>query len=138
VKHWVLIERFYKLCIPGKGNDVPPSLWLFQDSYDSEKEKGRIGMAELNKRLFVGIKISTKLQSQLDTPAPGTERYFKQDNGEYLQIVTLGEDRVIGRFVKNGFPSGDIVDVSRNVRSIVGLITRGNNMDEDSVHIYVP
>jgi len=95
-------------------------------------------MAELNKRLFVGIKISTKLQTQLDTPAPGTERYFKQDNGDYLQIVTLGEDRVIGRFVKNGFPSGDIGDVSRNVRSIVGLITRGNNMDEDSVHIYVP
>jgi len=95
-------------------------------------------MAELSKRLFVGIKISTKLQNQLDSPAPGTERYFKQDNGEYLQIVTLGEDRVIGRFVKSGFPSGDIGDVSRNVRSIVGLITRGNNMDEDSVHIYVP
>jgi len=94
-------------------------------------------MAEFDKRLFVGIKISTKLQTQLDSPAPGTERYFNQDNGEYLRIVTLGEDRIIGRFVPNGFPVGDIGDVGRNVRSIVGLITRGDSLREDSVHIYV-
>ncbi|MBI2365918.1 MAG: hypothetical protein HYV01_13075 [Deltaproteobacteria bacterium] len=94
-------------------------------------------MAEFDKRLFVGIKISTKLQSQLDSPAPGTERYFKENNTEYLQIMTLGEDRVIGRFVPNGFPIGDIGDVGRNVRSIVGLITRGDSLREDSVHIYV-
>jgi hypothetical protein len=94
-------------------------------------------MAELDKRLFVGIKISTKLQSQLDKPAPGTERYFKENNTEYLQITTLGEHRVIGRFVPNGFPVGDIGDVGRNVRSIVGLITGGNGNGEDSVHIYV-
>jgi|GEM_PF-3570309 len=34
-------------------------------------------MTELDKQFFIGIKISTKLQSQLDNPAPGTERYFK-------------------------------------------------------------
>ena len=94
-------------------------------------------MAEINKQLFVGIKISTQLQSQLDSPAPGTERYFKEDNGEYLQIVTLGEDRVIGRLVQNGFPAGDIGNVSRNVRSIVSLITRGHRITDESVHIYV-
>jgi len=48
-------------------------------------------MSELGKQFFIGIKISTKLQSQLDNPAPGTERYFKENNTEYLQIVTLGE-----------------------------------------------
>jgi len=94
-------------------------------------------MSELDKQFFVGIKISTKLQSQLDNPAPGTERYFKADNTEYLQIVTLGEDRVIGRFVQNGFPVGNIGDVGRNVRSIVSLITRGDRFGDDAVHIYV-
>ena len=94
-------------------------------------------MSELNKSLFVGIKISRKLQSHLDSPVPGTERYFKENNSEYLQIVTLGEDRVIGRLVRDGFPLGDISDVGRNVRSIVGLITGGNGIGEDSVHIYV-
>jgi hypothetical protein len=94
-------------------------------------------MHELDKQFFIGIKISTKLQSQLDNPAPGTERYFKENNTEYLQIVTLGEDRVIGRFVQNGFPVGNIGDVGRNVRSIVSLITRGDRFGDDAVHIYV-
>jgi len=94
-------------------------------------------MADLEKQFFVGIKISTKLQTQLDSPAPGTERYFKENNAEYLQIVTLGEDKIIGRPLQNGFPAAGITDVSRNVRSIVSLIARGDRVGDDSVHIYV-
>lgn len=95
-------------------------------------------MTEGDKRFFVGVKISRQLQSQLDSPAPGTERYFKEDNGEYLEIVTFGEDKFIGRYLQNGFPVGNIGDVGRNVRSIVNLITRSNSVDEGSIHIYVP
>jgi hypothetical protein len=93
-------------------------------------------MAETGKRLFVGIKISNTLQNELNSPAPGTERYFKAEDGEYLQIVSVGEEKFIGRYVKDGFPVADIDDVSRNVRSIVKLITRGHAIGEDSVHIY--
>ena len=74
-------------------------------------------MAETGKRLFVGMKISTSLQNELNSPAPGTERYFKTDDREFLQVVSLGEDNLIGRYVKDGFPVADIADVSRNVRT---------------------
>ena len=94
-------------------------------------------MLDMNKRLFVGIKVSTKLQHGLDSPAPGTERYFKQDNNDYLQIVSLGEEKLIGRFLKDGFPADEIYNVSRNVRSIVQLITKGHRLEDDSVLIYV-
>jgi hypothetical protein len=94
-------------------------------------------MSETDKRLFVGIKISKKLQNELDSPAPGTGRYFKEKNLEYLEIVTLGNEKIIGRFIRDGFPASDIENVSRNVRSIVSLITRGHSTGEDSVHIYV-
>lgn len=93
-------------------------------------------MAETGKRLFVGIRISTSLQNELNNPAPGTERYFKGDDGEFLQIISVGDEKLIGRYVKDGFPVGDVADVSRNVRSIVKLITRGHSIAEDSVHIY--
>lgn len=93
-------------------------------------------MSDTEKRLFVGIKISSKLQNALDSPAPGTECYFKDKNMEYLQIVALGDEKVIGRFIKDGFPAGDIENVSRNIRSIVSLITRGHSIAPDSVHIY--
>jgi hypothetical protein len=92
--------------------------------------------SSMDKGLFVGIKISSKLQNALDSPAPGTARYFKEKNLEYLEIVTLGTEKIIGRFIKDGFPASDIDNVSRNVRSIVSLITRGHSVGEDSVHIY--
>jgi hypothetical protein len=93
-------------------------------------------MVEIGKRLFVGIKISKALQNELDSPAPGTEQYFKTDNVDYLQIISLGEERFIGRYLKDGFPVAGIDDVSRNVCSIVKLITRGQRIEENSVHIY--
>ncbi|HXV83670.1 MAG TPA: hypothetical protein VEG60_27755 [Candidatus Binatia bacterium] len=93
-------------------------------------------MAETEKRLFVGIRISTSLQNDLNNPAPGTERYFKGDDGEFLQIISVGDEKLIGRYVKDGFPVADVADVSRNVRSIVKIITRGHSIAEDSVYIY--
>ncbi len=94
-------------------------------------------MIEAGHRLFVGIKLSSKLQNDLNNPAPGTERYFKADNMDYLHIITVGEEKLIGRYLKDGFPAADIDSVSRNVCSIVKLITRGLRIEENSVHIYV-
>ena len=94
-------------------------------------------MIDLAKRLFVGIKISTALQNELDSPASGTKHYFEEkDNKDYLQIVNLGEEKFIGRYIKDGFPAADIGDVSRNVCSIMKLITRGRRIEERDVHIY--
>ena len=95
-------------------------------------------MVEVGKRLFVGIKISTELQRDLNSPAPGTDHYFKADNADYLQIVSLGAEKLIGRYVKDGFPAADIDEVSRDVCSIVKLITRGRRIEESSVLIYAP
>jgi hypothetical protein len=94
-------------------------------------------MDGLDKRLFVGIKISSKLQRELDNCARGTERYFKEDKPESLQIVSMGEEKLIGRFLEDGFPVSSIDDVSRNVRSVVSLITSGYRIPDDSIRIYV-
>ena len=48
------------------------------------------------------------------------------------------EEKLIGRYVKDGFPAAGIDDVSRNVCSIIKLITRGHRIEENSVHIYAP
>jgi hypothetical protein len=94
-------------------------------------------MADPGRRLFVGIKITSKLQNELDHPAPGTERYFNASSQDYLQVVTVGDDKLIGRYVKDGFPVAEMDNVSRNVCSIVKLITGGHRIEENSVHIYV-
>ncbi len=94
-------------------------------------------MAEAGRRLFAGIRISTQLQNDLNSPAPGTEHYFKPDNSDYLHIITLGEEKLIGRYLKDGFPAADMDNVSRNVCSIVRLIARSHRVEENPVHIYV-
>jgi len=91
-------------------------------------------MTEEAKPLFVGIKISKTLQNDLDSPAPGTKHYF--EGTENLQIVDMGEDRFIGRYVKSGYPAAGITDVSRNICSIIKLIARGRRIEENEVHIY--
>jgi hypothetical protein len=102
-----------------------------------ELDYGEALMIEKDRRIFVGIKISTALQNELEHSAPGTKQYFDGNDGkDYLEIVDLGEARFIGRYVKNGIPAADIGDVSRNVRSIVQLITRGRRIEERDVHIY--
>jgi hypothetical protein len=94
-------------------------------------------MVDLAKRLFVGIKISKALQNELDRPVPGTQHYFEgNEHGEYLQIIDMGEQRIIGRYIEDGFPAIDIGKVSRHVGSMLKLITRGRRVEENDIQIY--
>ncbi len=93
-------------------------------------------MYEVDKRLFVGMKISANLQAGLDNCACGTEHYLKEDKPEALQIVTLGAEKLIGRFLQDGFPVSDIDNVSRNVRSIVQLVAPRYRVQDNSIQIY--
>jgi hypothetical protein len=94
-------------------------------------------MVDLAKRLFVGIKISKALQNELDSPAPGTQHYFEgNEHNEYLQIINMGEQRIIGRYIEDGYPAIDIGKVSRNVGSMLKLITRGRRVEENDIQIY--
>ena len=92
-------------------------------------------MDEAAKRLFVGIKITRALQEDLDSPAPGMKQYIDASN-DYLQIVDLGAEKFIGRYLNDGFPVANLADVSRNVCSIIKLITRGKRIEENDVQIY--
>jgi hypothetical protein len=82
------------------------------------------------------MKISRKLQQEFESCTPGTKHYFTQSGPDSLQIITEGEERFIGRMLNDGFPARDIENVSRNVRSIVMLITRGARIEEDSIRVY--
>jgi len=92
-------------------------------------------MDEAAKRLFVGIKVTRAIQEDLDNPAPGMKQYFDADK-DYLQIVEFGESKFIGRYLDDGFPVANMADVSRNVCSIVKLITRGKRIEDNDVQIF--
>jgi hypothetical protein len=93
-------------------------------------------MLDFTRRLFVGIKISRKLQHELDSPAPGTEQYLNRASPDYLAVITIGDEKLIGRYLHDGFPAATMDNVSRNICSIVKLITR-QRIEESSVHVYI-
>lgn len=92
-------------------------------------------MDETNSRIFLGIKITRSLQDDLDNPAPGTKQYFDGSNNDYLKVIELGADKYIGRYVDDGVPAASISDISRNVCSLVKLITRGRRIEDDEIHL---
>jgi hypothetical protein len=94
-------------------------------------------MVEIEKRIFIGVKISRNLEKELDNPAPGTEGYLRPDNVNCLQIVRWGEDKLIGRYLSGGFPVVEINNVSREISDILKLVIPGHRVHENSVHIYV-
>jgi hypothetical protein len=94
-------------------------------------------MIDAAKRLFVGIKISKALQVELDSPVLGTGHYFEAAGDQNnLQIITVGEHKFIGRYIDDGFPAAEIGDVSRNVSTMVKMITRGRRIEENDIQIY--
>lgn len=94
-------------------------------------------MIDLAKRLFVGIKISKALQNELDNPAPGTKRYFAgDDQSDSLQIINVGEHRIIGRYINDGFLAAELGEVSRNVGNMVKSITHGRRIEENDIQIF--
>ncbi len=91
---------------------------------------------ELTKQLFIGIKVSSALQTELNRPAPGTKQYLEPGTPDYLEFVTMGGDNVIGRYMEDGCTANEVGIVGRRVCSIVRIVTRGYRIDEDSVLIY--
>jgi len=93
-------------------------------------------MGEETKRLFVGMKISRSLEADLASPAPGTERLFDGTDDDSLQIVNMGEEKFIGRYIEDGFPVPNLGDVARNVNKLITSITRGRRIDQDEIRVY--
>ena len=93
-------------------------------------------MDDAAKRLFVGIKITRALQEDLDSPAPGMKQYFEAPTTIICKSSTSVRNKFIGRYLNDGFPVANLADVSRNVCSIVKLITRGKRIEENDVQIY--
>ena len=94
-------------------------------------------MIDLAKRLFLGIKISKALQNELDNPAPGTSRYFEANGpSESLEIINVGEHRIIGRYINDGFLAVELGDVSRNVGNMIKSMTHGRRTEENDIQIF--
>ena len=73
----------------------------------------------LQAKPFLGLKITPKLQDGLDKCNPNDKFYFKDNNPDLLQIITIGVDKYIGKVVEQGIEYAKIEDICRNIISII-------------------
>ena len=85
---------------------------------------------------FLGFKISSKLQEGLDKCNPYNKFYFKENNPDYLQIITIGSDKYIGKVVEQGMEYKKIEDVCRNIISILNKLCPDISISIDAIRLH--
>src|SRR5215213_7945661 len=87
-------------------------------------------------QLFFGVKIDSKLREALSQAKPGERRYFEDPNSEFLRVMTIGEERWIGKVVAGGIGVSDVDDIQRNVVSILRRIAPSIRTAPTSLKIF--
>lgn len=92
---------------------------------------------EARKEPFIGIKITNRLQQQLDVCNSINERYFDGSEPQSLRIVTIDGEQILGRAVEQGASIDSLEDVGQNIRSILLKICPKYNIGDSKVRVYV-
>jgi hypothetical protein len=91
----------------------------------------------MENHLIIGAKITDKIQENLDSCLPAYQVYFKDNNPEYLQIIRIEGERVIGKKTGPGASVAQIADLAGNVRSILKKICPDYSWKEADIKIFV-
>ena len=72
--------------------------------------------------IFVGMKITEKLQDELDSTKESVKPLFNDSNPKYLQIKHVDNDEYIGKVIGSGV-SFEIIDNLRlNLKTMLNMI----------------
>ena len=84
---------------------------------------------------FLGLKITPKFQEALDKCTPYNKFYYKDNNPEFLQVVSVDVDKYIGRTIDQGVEYKKIEDICRNIISIIHKLCPDIPVSIDSIKI---
>ncbi len=91
---------------------------------------------EARRQPFIGIKITNRLQQQLDDCDSINERYFDGSKPQSLQIVTIDEEEILGRAVEQGASIDSLEDIAQNIRSILLKICPKYDIGDSKIKVY--
>ncbi len=91
---------------------------------------------ELQEQRFVGIRITSRLQRQLDKCSDVDRHYFERRAPQSLQIVIIKGKQILGRPVKRGATIDSVEDAVQNIRSILLKICPQYNIGASEIKVY--
>ena len=90
---------------------------------------------ELERKLFVGIRIDNKMRDQLKNCAPRDKQYIDGSDPNYLVQIRAVEDSFIGKTADPGMPAVNMDDLKRNILSILNRVAPGRHR-EDAIKVF--
>jgi hypothetical protein len=90
---------------------------------------------EIERKLFVGIRIDNKMRDQLRNCAPRDKQYVDGSDPNYLFECRGVEDSFLGKLVEPGTPAASMEDLKRNIMSILNRVAPGRHRD-DAIKIF--
>ncbi len=91
---------------------------------------------EVRKQPFIGIKITNKLQQELDDCNDVYKRYFDGSEPQSLRIVTIDGEEILGRAVEQGVSIDSLENIGQNVRSILSKACPKYNVGDSGIKVY--
>src|SRR4030095_15419057 len=89
---------------------------------------------ELNRKMFVGVRVDNKLRDALEHCPPRDRVYFDGSDARYLQVIradTSAGDSYVGKLIDPGPTAVSMDDLKRNIMSILTRISPGRRSDDD-------
>ncbi|MBN2001257.1 hypothetical protein JW935_27180 [candidate division KSB1 bacterium] len=86
--------------------------------------------------IFVGLKISEKLNDELEASKESMKPFFKDNNPDYLQIIQFDNNEYIGKAVESGVSLENLSNILMNVKTMLKMISPKFFYAEDTIRIY--
>ena len=86
--------------------------------------------------LVIGVRLNERLQEQLDKCIPAHYMYFKENNSDFLQVLTINGERVLGKQLGAGTPVNTLGDYAANVKSILMKICPEYRLTDSEIKLY--
>jgi hypothetical protein len=90
---------------------------------------------EIERKLFVGLRIDNKMREQLANVPPRDKSLVDGTNPDYLLQLRGTEDTYIGKLVEAGSPAASMEDLRRNILSILNRVAPGRHR-EDAIKVF--
>lgn len=86
---------------------------------------------ELERKLFVGVRVDNKLRNALQNCPPRDHAFFDGSDPRYLLKLRGGDYDYVGKIVEPGTTAVAMDDLKRNVQSILARVSGSRRADDD-------
>src|SRR5207302_9208673 len=86
---------------------------------------------ELQRKLFIGVRIDNKLRDALAQCPPRARAYFDGSDPRYLTVIRAVEDSYVGKPIDPGPSASSMDDLKRNVLSILNRVSQSRRSEDD-------